>query len=354
MKKLISISCIALLGAVLTISCNKERHIQSVPHAQEEEAILYVSLSGIDTDISTRASTTAEHSGDKTAATTQILIYDSDGNYIKSMDAAGSVTLSKGLDYVVVANINGPDFRGASLSTVFSYSFSLASYPWVMTAVSSANLTSSSSASVTLSVRSLASRIHLCNITNSLPPALGDIVIKKVFLCNAMGACDISGTPSATWLNPYGRKILTETVTPHSLTGSVDNTVNGAAYTFKSFDDDVVNNSGPSFEADAWFYAYPNERYNVIPDGLASSTSWSPQATWLTVCGTVAGTVYYWTANLGASLQDGLQSNKTYDVSINIKNLGTGDPATPTEPGTAGLSVSITPWQAGSDISETI
>ena len=351
MKKIASLLTLALLGAVLSVSCSKMPDTASSQPATEQ-ATLTVSLSGIDADIATRASSTAENSGDKTASSTQIFIFDSSGNMLRKLNAAGSVTLSKGMVYTVSAVINGPDVTG-SLSTIENSVADLASNPFVMYGKTTADLSSAASASATVAVSSLASRVRLTTVTNGLPGAFGTLTLKRVYLCNVVAQNKLDGTSVTAWYNQYGRKALATRITANSLTGAVDSSTPAAASTFKSYDDQAVANAA-SYTANAFFYCFPNALKTEFSSSVAASTEWSPQSTWITVCGSVGGTIYYWTTSIGAKLASGLARNYSYDVALTINNLGTADPGTPVTPGSASISVSVTPWQAGSEISETI
>ena len=352
MKKYLFLLLAVLTGASAFSSCNKMQAVPASGPNPDDLACLTVSIAGTDAEISSKASSVTEHAGDKTASSTQILIFDSAGNFIKSLAAAGSVTLSKGMVYTVAAVINGPSVSG-NLSAVESTVASLAGNPYVMYGKSTANLTSASSASVTVSVISLASRVHLTSVRNNMAPAFGALTLKRVYLCNVVGGCQLDGTTASTWYNQYGRKALATKITPNSLTGAVDPESPAAESTLASFSDQAVS-AGSNYAPDSFFYTFPNPVKTAIPKNVASLTTWTDQATWITVCGTVGGTVYYWTANIGAKLTAGLERNKSYDVSLTINNLGTSDPGTPVEEATATVSVTVTPWAAGSEISETI
>ena len=352
MKKILSLISVALLlCAALAVSCKK---LANGPEsgdggAGEETATLTVSLSGVDTDISTRTSSTAENNGDKTASDVQFLILDSSGNYVKGFDAAGTVKLSKGMIYTVVAVVNGPAVYGAKRSDLQAVQCDLAAYPYVMYGEATANLSSASSATVTVSVTSLAARVHLTSVKNSLPGAFGAITLKRAYLCNAKGYVKLDGSAVSTWYNQYGRKALGTPVTANSLTGAVDSENTASAYTFKSYESSPATiAAGSSLNANVFYYAFPNPLKTAIPANLATTTTWTDQATWLTVCGEVNGTIYYWTANLGAALANGIERNCSYDVALTINNLGSSDPGTPVTEATATLGISIQPWQAGS------
>lgn len=359
MKKILSfISVALLLVAALAVSCKKLADVTGPGEdsSDEETATLSISLSGVDTDISTRASSTAEYNGDKTAADVQFLILDSSGNYVKWLTTAGSTTLSKGMTYTVVAVVNGPVVYGARLSDVRNMVCGLAAYPYVMYGEATANLTSASSASVTVSVTSLASRVHLTSIRNSMPGAFGAITLKRVYLSNVKGEVKFDGTAVATWYNQYGRKALTTPITANSTTGAVDAECTASAYTFKSYEATPATSIATSatYSANAYYYTFPNSLKTAIPANLATTTTWTDQATWLTVCGEVNSKIYYWTVNLGAALTNGIERNYSYDVALTVNNLGSSDPGTPVTAGTATLAINVQPWQAGSEITQTL
>ena len=359
MKKILSLISVALLfGAALTVSCKK---LASAPGSGEtpegeETATLTITLSGIETDISARASSTDEYNNDKTASSVQLLIFDSAGNFIKKLTAAGSVSLSKGMAYTVAAVVNGPDVSGKNLSQTLALAADLSSNPFVMFGEGTADLSTASSASLNVSVSSLASRIHLTTIRNRLPGAFGSIVLKRIYLCNVKGQVQLDGTAMDTWYNQYGRKAVGTVITANSTTGAVDAETTGANYTFRSFETAPgasVYEAG-TFYANGYFYTFPNPLKTAIPADVASTTTWNAQATWLTVCGQVNSNIYYWTANLGAALTNGLERNYSYDVSLTINNLGSPDPGTEVTEAEATLSVTVQPWQPGSEITQTL
>lgn len=359
MKKILSfISVVLLLGAALTVSCKK---LASVPGpdevpADKETATLNISLSGVDADISARASATGEYNGDKTASSTQILIFDSAGNYVKKTTAAGTVRLSKGMCYTVIAVVNGPEVSDMTLTQAKAVVAALADNPFVMHGQATADLSGSSSANVTVPVSSLASRIHLCSVKNSLPIAFGAITLKRVYLCNVKGQIQLDGTAVDCWYNQYGRKALGTLITANSTAGAVDAENTGSSYTFKSYETAPATaiDAGATYSANAYYYTFPNALRTAIPSNLATATTWSGQATWLTVCGQVNESIYYWTVNLGAALENGLERNYSYDVSLTLNNLGSSDPGSPVTEATATLGISIQPWQAGSEITQTL
>ena len=356
MKKILSLISVALLlGASLAVSCKKFTAVQD-PGEGGETASLTISLSGIDADISTRASGTAEYNGDKTASSVQILIFDSAGNYVKKTTAAGTVKLSKGMYYTIVAVVNGPEVSNLSLIQTKAVVASLADNPFVMQGQVLVNLTDASTASVTIPVSSLASRVHLTSVRNSLPTAFGAITLKRIYLCNVKGQVQLDATAVDSWYNQYGRKALGTLITAGSTTGAVDAASTGSAYTFKGYETTPATSiaAGATYSANAYYYTFPNPLKTAIPANAATTTTWSGQATWLTICGQVGDSIYYWTANIGAALTNGLERNNSYDVSITLNNLGSTDPGTPVTEASVTLGVEVEPWQAGSEITQTL
>ncbi|MBQ3711299.1 MAG: hypothetical protein II891_02740 [Bacteroidales bacterium] len=359
MKKILSfISVAVLLGAALAVSCKKIA-TDSKPveeSADGETATLNITLSGVDMDISTRASGTGEYNGDKTAASVQILIFDSAGNYVKKATAVGTVKLSKGMYYTIIAVVNGPEVSNLNLIQTRAVVASLADNPFVMHGQAIANLSEASTGNITVPVSSLASRVHLTSVKNSLPTAFGAITLKRVYLCNVKGQVQLDATAVDSWYNQYGRKALGTLITAGSTTGAVDAGNTGSAYTFKSYETSPATSiaAGTTYSANAYYYTFPNPLKTAIPANIATTTTWNEQATWLTICGQVGDKIYYWTANLGVALTNGLERNNSYDVSITLNNLGSTDPGTPVTEASVTLGINVQPWQAGSEITQTL
>lgn len=353
MKKLFCFLSAAVLCAAVSVSCKKQQvPVVSPLYGQTAKAV--ISLSGVDAEISSRASSTSSYGGDKTASTTQILIYDISGALVASPTPGDTITLSKGMSYSVRAIVNGPDYSGLTIGQAIPMEIRLADYPWVMEGEAGLNFNSSDFVNLNVQVRSHAARIHLKSIVNNLPPAFGAITVDRVYLCNAMGGCDMSGDPTFRWLNKYGRKDFSVPVTPNSTTGAVDGSVEAAASTFKDFANHSISHGSAYNPSDAYFYSFPNEETGDIPANAATSTSWTEQATWLTICGRVQANTYYWTVNLGANIEYGLKNNTSYDVSVTINNLGSDNPGTEVTPGSAAIGVTVLPWISGTEITQTL
>lgn len=364
MKKILSFISVALLfGAALAVSCKKlaDVPVPGEDPTDEETATLTISLSGVDTDISTRASGTAEYNGDKTASSVQIMLFDSAGNFLKKLTAAGSVKLSKGMVYKVAAVVNGPAITDYTLAQTRDFTAILGTNPYVMYGECDADLTTASSASVTASVKSLASRVHLTSISNRMPAPLGDIVLQRVFLCNVKAAVKLDGSDVAVWYNQYGRASIGMPVTNGLLTNAVSTQCEGAAYTLKSYESGTTSvTNGGSYSPNAYFYSFPNPLSTAIPADAPTANNWTDQAAWLTIAAKMTGlgnSIYFWTVNLGEKLSSGspagLAPNTSYDVAITINNLGSSNPGIPVTEGEATLGITITPWQAGSEITQT-
>lgn len=340
----------ALLSALLLSSCKKMEPSQNQHNLQEQTSTLTISLEGVDANITTRAST-LESGTDKTATSTQIFIFEPSGNSIEKLTTGGTINLARGYKYTVAAIINGPTINSPTLASLRTTELDLKTYPFVMYKEAFADLTTSPSAVVNLNVSSLASRVRVTNIQNNLHSWLGPLNLSKIYLCNVVGTARPDGSERPICYNWYGRSALATPVTDSSLTGSVDNSTPAAAYTLKESDISLLNGENFSSKASAFaLYCFPNNnRAEMDPNGYSGNAANQDLSTWLTICGTVKGRIYYWTVNLGHQItgSTGLAANYTYDVSITINNLGSSNPTLPVVPGSADISCNIAPWLDG-------
>ncbi len=356
MKRIFSI--LLLPALLLGVSCSKEI-VKEAP-VSSEMGTIYITLEGVEASVDTRAADTGEQNSDKTAASTQIFIYDSGGNFVKKVTAAGAVSLSKGVSYTAYALLNGPDLTSPSLSTLNATNLDLATTNHYRAMFGSRvyDLTSSSSASGAITCNHLAARVRLVSVKNNLPAALGTITVNAAYLCNVKGKVQVNGTAVNTWYNVYGRNATNST--SGTTTDPVSSSSTGATWTFKSFtSSNTVATGATNTSTSGFFYCYANSCETAMSDMSAAtnaSIASTAQATWLTVKGTVGGNTYYWTFNLGAASPNttGIQANYCYDVTMQINNLGSSNPGTPVTTGTATISVTAGAWSDGGSISATI
>lgn len=360
MKKILIFLLCTVSAVLLLSSCDKMRgeHNPFPQPEAEETSTLTISIEGIDSEISTRAST-AEIASDKTAQTTQIFIFEPNGSCIKKLANSGNdIVLPKGYKYTVAALINGPELTNPSLTALRDKIISLKDHPFVMYKELQADLTTAVEASVALKVTSLGARVRIKDVVNALPSWLGNLTVNKIFLCNVVGTAQPKAPTYNISYNWYGRSNINTPISDGSLNGSVSNTTEAANYTLN--EPALALSNGESFSGKGYscsFYCFPNKNKTTIPDtGYSGTTADQSLATWLTLCGSIGGKTYYWTLNLGENITKtiGLAANYTYDVKLTLNNLGSVNPTVPVVPGSADISCTIAPWTDGGDIITTI
>lgn len=356
MKRIISF---ILLGALLAgISCQKFE--QASAPVDDEMGVINITLEGVDAFVTTRA-TTAEANSDRTAASTQIFIFDSGGNFVKKLTAAGSVSLSKGVQYTAAALLNGTSLASPSLLELQSTVLDLADADRyrAMYGTQTYDLRTAASASGSITCNHLAARVHLVSITNNLPTALGAITLTGAYLSNAKGRVQVNGTSVNYWYNAYGRSVAVSSASSTKTNTFASTSSPGATWLYKTFSSASVAHGATYSTINPYFYCYPNACETAFADMSAStdgSLYTTAQATWLTVEGKVGGNTYYWTYNIGAASPNttGLVANYTYDVTMTINNLGSSNPATPVTTGTATITINAGTWTDGGSVSATI
>lgn len=343
------IMCMMIL---LTSSCIKDD--RSLCTEEYNEATLCISL-GLG-EQTTKAVTPYNNSMtyEKQVNSVQILIFDN--NKLNSYLNAGtntsgiSIKTTKG-SKEVWAIVNGPDLSGIStLSEIQNQVVMLgdnsteASKGFVMSGSKSCNL-STSSASATIPVSRLVSRIALQKITNSLPEAYGNLTVSKLFLANVVGNTTLSGDASInTWYNKMGR---TDTATSSS------QIIDGSSYpascpelTYKYAGAIITNGESRTLETPYLLYCNPN---NTKTDYNGWSTVFTARKTRLIVCASVGGSIYYYPVTI-----DTPGRNCTYTIELTITGLGATDPDQPVEKGTIMTIVSVQEWTNGATYDEII
>jgi len=200
-------------------------------------------------------------------------------------------------------------------------------------------------ASCQVEVQRLVGRVTLARVSNLLPPVYGDLSIKRVFLSNVATSTTLAGIDSEpTWANQYGRSDVSDAMS----TISSDAPTSTTGYLFDRINTSITVHAGKSYEGnDLNLYAYANDCAAFTDH--SGSTTWEEQATCLVLVCEVYGKDYYYPINLGA-----IEANKPLSVYLDIKSLGSKNPATPVMLGTLGAKVIIGGWGAGEVIYEII
>ncbi len=362
MKKIISFALIAASAAIALSACEQLAGENS--HSGKEGfGTLTVNVDGDFARIGTRANTES-YGIDKTAKNIQFFVFDAGGNLIdycnNSTNTVYKRSLKTGVKYTVAALVNGPDenavatlpdLRSATLTMESDDLSGQSKQIFAMYGEQAIQEFSEDGASISLEVKSLASRVRLVEINNRLPAKMGPLTVNSVFLCNAKGQVHVDGSSAGTWYNAYGKNA----VASHQ----------GEPYTYVAYSNlSIASGAGMGSNSQTCLYTFPNQcelpHESNLNTAVAISDS-NPQAVWLTVYGSVVigGRTenYYWTVNVGADAgvsTTGLAANYTYDVSLTITALGTSDPAIPVTKAEALMTVGVKNWDSGGNVSEEL
>lgn len=215
---------------------------------------------------------------------------------------------------------------------------------FVMYGSYSAEITSASG-TVTVPVTRLVARISIQKITNrlSLPQySNSSVLIKKIYLINVAGDMIYGDT------GEYGhdKSVKSDYVPSVWLNkGKCDGDGDMPALLSSGELKSASAAHGSSYTASHYFYCYPNPASSdaSVPDGKSGYTR-------LVVEVSVEGRVFYYPVSI-----PGIENNHTYNISeLVITKLGSEDPNVPVSYDSASFSITVNPWESGSDSSVTI
>ena len=196
---------------------------------------------------------------------------------------------------------------------------------------------------VNLSVKRFPARVKLVSVKNALPAALGDLKVEQVMLINGYSSWTLGGTGSAsTAMNAAGRK--------SGGSGDIISAAGDAdfgAYTFKAVPtaDQTLASGSSAKQYGYCFYSLPN---TVTTDKTGSKVTGGKAR--LVVKATYGGKSYYYPV----TLNDGIERNKCYEITLIISGSGSDDPNVPVEKGSIGATITVTDWLSGGEYTETI
>lgn len=349
MKKRISFAIIAATAMMMTAACSKD--LGSTAGESVEGSIEF----NIECPVAaqeTRSYTEAKD-GEKKVNKLQVLVFDSQGvlnAYISQTSLTGSITTTLGAKKIW-AVVNGPDLNKvlteSELKTTALTLGSNAADSFVMTGSAEHTVTAGNS-SCNITVSRLVSRISLDSVTNNMPEALGELKIQGVYLSNVVGNQNMAGSAAATtWYNQEGRKDESPLVKEHIIDGKTYMasvpalTYNGSALNIAH---GVTNQTQGSW----LFYTYPNTNLSGIK---GFNSAFQAQSTALVVIATVNGKTQYYPVVLN---KEAMARNKSYSVDLTVTGLGSDDPNTKIEKGSATFSVTVEEWGNGASYTETL
>jgi hypothetical protein len=330
MKKILSILAIA----VLFTACN------AIEPDSKGEGRLTIHVKG---DILTKAVTDVL-GNEATVNNLQIFIFD--GEICKYYFDNGT-TLSKTIDKVqtgtyeiwAVANLGEALSASVTKSTLKTKALTLAqnasSTGFVMSGESQVEVKASGTESVEITISRLVARARLLKVTNNLSAGYGTIKIKYVMLDNVVSNQNLAGTADiTTWSNKMGRNSGTK----------IDGTIKSEA------PESLLANAterniaiGGSDTPNFPFYGYANGTTEDSTD----ITNWSARKTRLVVVAEIQGNTYYYPVTLPSFAR-----NTAYDISLNIRNLGSNDPETKPSTDAIDATITVAPWEDGGEIIE--
>ena len=406
MKRIVLFLASAALAVAAALSCNKvESPVEESGEGEYTEVTFNVNVDGV--DVQTRAAGNLEGVESENKLTmVDIYVFEYDENLTgrlaaykrydaNQISAEGGMTMKLKTDvrytiYAIANELLSLD-DSEKESVLLNFNFSLGVYDYrinngygfgmMSDAITKTFTDNDKSLSITL--KRMAARVRLVNVTNNLPAATGEVTIKNVFLSNVAATWRKSESKILMWYNIYGRVIKEIQGTsedpdalsnPYSVTSQIayefpilTAEYAGCSLTFKSITDASLA-AGKSYTSPVSLYCFANKSENV-PDGFADSSlsseekfniysDFEGQHTMLVVETEIGGETYYYPIDLNKRINAnnggtnvGIESNHTYDVSLTINNYGSPDePNREISTLTAGYTVAVGEWGDGGTI----
>jgi len=282
------------------------------------------------------------------AADVQVVAFRESGGIAAFSGGTGTRTLRlrRGESYDILAFMACPDLDRAGMTTkeaVLAENMDMALYndpggDFAASAFTRIGPVVASSRSVALEAERYVCRVRLVSVRNMLPPSMGSVVLKNAFLSNVV-ASQTLGAVGSGWLNPMGRATENPAVESHVIDG-VNHFASAPGLTFKKFGKTVAYGSALAPAAD--FYCYPNP---ASTDIQGFSSDMGSRYTRLVLTVELGGQTRYYPINLV-----NLQRNSSYDVSVTISNLGSGDPDMTMDSGAITSEITMSAWDVGNEI----
>ena len=209
------------------------------------------------------------------------------------------------------------------------------------------SVSSGSGGSATVSLVRGVARVSLESVKNNLPAPFGTVKLRHAFLCNVVGNQNIGGVADADPQKYINREATRGHVRNQVIgTGSVE--AECKDLTFKTLGQDVAHGDTQSLQ-NSRFYAFPNP---LTTPNNGFNENFTPTATVLMVVVSVKGTDYYYPV----PLRNGLVANTEYKVELTLAGLGNTeeDPFARIDKGDLTATISVSPWNNGATITETI
>ena len=395
MKKIVLLLASAALALAAALSCNKvESPVEESGEGEYTEVTFNVNVDGVDVQTRAAGDLTGSESENKLTIV-DIYVFEYDENLTgrlaaykrydaNQISAEGGMTMKLKTDvrytiYAIANELSSLD-NSKKESSLLGFNFSLDSYDTRITkgygfgmmsdAITTTFTDNDKSLSITL--KRMAARVRLVNVTNNLPAAAGEVTIKNVFLSNVAATWRKSESKILMWYNRFGRGVKEirsygeyENITYEFPILTAEYA--GCSLTFKSITDASLA-AGESYTSPVSLYCFANKSENV-PDGFVDSSlaseeklkiysDFNGQHTMLVVETEIGGVTYYYPIDLNKRINAnnggtnvGIESNHTYDVSLTINNYGSPDePNREISTLTAGYTAEVGEWDDGGTI----
>ena len=398
MKKIVLLLASAALALAAALSCNKvESPVQESGEGEYTEVTFNVNVDGVDVQTRAAGDLTGSESENKLTIV-DIYVFEYDENLTgrlaaykrydaNQISAEGGMTMKLKTDvrytiYAIANELSSLD-NSKKESSLLGFNFSLDSYDTRITKGNGFGMMSDAitktftdnDKSLSITLKRMAARVRLVNVTNNLPAAAGEVTIKNVFLSNVAATWCKSESEILMWYNRFGRGVEEIRSYDENITYEfpiLTAEYAGCSLTFKSITDASLA-AGKSYTSPVSLYCFANKSENV-PDGFAASSlsseeklkiysEFNGQHTMLVVETEIGGETYYYPIDLNKRINAnnietdgivpnvGIERNKTYDVSLTINNYGSPDePNREISTLTAGYTVAVGEWGDGGTI----
>ena len=228
----------------------------------------------------------------------------------------------------VYAVVNAPDLSSVTTHGQFKLitddlkKTNIQEHGFVMLGHEECSVTAGTVSEPVIVVRRLLARVVVQKIKNSVAPQYGDVSVECVFLGNANSARNFAGL-CGNLVNVYGYADMDKTspIGKNGATGACPE------YFYRSVGADL--STGASHTAKYHMYCHPSS---------------SVATTCVYMLATIGGEQYYYRV----PLYNGVQSNKTYSVEMEIVNLGsTLPPDGDVQKGEIKAVVNVIDWESG-------
>jgi len=348
---------IAIAALAALSSCAEKAIDLPVQEFEKGECALTINVAPeIDAQTKAPAAYTSSKDYESVVKTVQIFVFDDDGKLNAYVNAGTSTSSTINVSYGVKdiwAAVNAESLSDVTTKTellssevLLGKNYADNTKGFVMTGNASVTL-SGATASASITVSRLVSRIALVSITNDLPVAYGSIDVTNAFLANVVGNENVAGNASPTvWYNKEGRSDTTPRISTAIINGG-SNLASEASLTYKSIGENVEMDGVLDVSSSPYLmYAYKNSS-TTAPPGFHST--FTAQKTVLIVTAVLNSTTYYYPI-----VFDSLERNKTYTVALTLKGLGSEDPDAPVSKGAITANITVAGWSTGTVYDENI